>query len=88
MRRLEQLKLQDVEALRLVLLGTSVIDWQRLAFTERSDVDHFLSLCQFNPESAADQVWMRGIINDAVKYLRETFRYRIPDAVTKLKDDL
>ena len=83
MKRLDTLVLLDVEALRLVLLGTSVIDWQRLAFTQRSDIDRFLRLCQFDPGSPTDQLWMRGVIDDAVNYLRETFRYRVPSQVAK-----
>ena len=78
MKRLESLARLDVEALRLVLLGSSVIDWQRLAFTRRSDIDHFLRLCQFDPDATTDQAWMRGVVSDAAKYLFETFRYRVP----------
>ncbi len=83
MKRLDQLELQDIEALRLVLLGTSVIDWQRLAFTERQQVNQFLRLCQFDPDSPADKAWMLKIVDDAVKYLNDTFRYRIPNAVAQ-----
>ena len=83
MNRLDTLALLDVEALRLVLLGTSVIDWRRLAFTEPCEVNHFLRLCRFDPESRTDQAWMRGVISDAVKYLRETFHYRVPSQVAE-----
>lgn len=76
-KRLEALSLLDVEALRLILLGSSVIDWQRLAFTRRDEVDRFLRLCRFDPDSPSDQAWMRGVLRDAVEYLRETFRYRV-----------
>ena len=83
LQRLDQLALLDVEALRLILLGSSVIDWQRLAFTRREEVDHFLRLCLFDPDSPSDQAWMRGILGDAVEYLRETFRYRVVPAVAE-----
>jgi hypothetical protein len=83
LKALDALALQDSEALRLVLLGTSVIDWQRLAFTQRHEVDHFLRLCRFDPGSPADQAWMRGVIHDAADYLRDTFRYRVPPEVAQ-----
>jgi uncharacterized protein (TIGR04552 family) len=81
LKRLDELSLLDVEALRLILLGSSVIDWQRLSFTCRDEVDQFLRLCQFDPDSAFDQAWMRGVLRDAVEYLRKTFRYRVPPPV-------
>ena len=36
------LGLGDVEAVRLLLSGESVVDWQRLAFRDLDDVDRFL----------------------------------------------
>jgi uncharacterized protein (TIGR04552 family) len=81
LKRLDALALLDVEALRLILLGSSVIDWRRLAFTSRGEVDRYLRLCRFDPDSPADQAWMRGVLRDAVAYLRGTFRYRVAPAV-------
>lgn len=81
LKSLDELQLRHVEALRLILLGSSVIDWDRLAFESRDQVDEFLRLCLFDPDSESDQRWMRAIIHDAVAYLRETFRYRVADAV-------
>ncbi len=78
MKRPDSFNLLDGEALRLVLFGSSVIDWQKLAFTEKREVDSFLRLCQFDPDSATDQAWMCGLVDDAVKYLSETFHYRVP----------
>ena len=40
----------------------------------------------FDPESLGDQAWMRGILRDAVSYLRETFRYRVAAAVAEPAD--
>ncbi|MEI8258224.1 MAG: TIGR04552 family protein [Deltaproteobacteria bacterium] len=83
LKRLEALALVDVEALRLILLGSSVIDWRRLAFSRRDEVDNFLRLCRFDPDSPSDQDWMRGVLRDAVTYLRETFRYRVAPQVAE-----
>ncbi len=81
LKRLDELVLADVEAMRLILLGSSVIDWRRLAFERRDEVDNFLRLCRFDPESPSDQAWMRGVVSDSVAYLRKTFRYRIAPIV-------
>src|SRR6478735_4071509 len=40
--RLDSATLGDVEAMRLLLRGGSVIDWHRLAFTDGAEVDLFL----------------------------------------------
>jgi len=81
LKPLDALSLLDVEAMRLILLGASVVDWDKLAFKTRDEVDHFLRLCRFDPNAPADETWMRSIVSDAVAYLRETFRYRVADAV-------
>ena len=65
LKPLDALGLFDVDALRLVLEGGSVIDWRRLAFTTREQVDHYLRLCCFDPSSPSDQSWMRGVLQDA-----------------------
>jgi len=70
-----------VDALRLILEGGSVIDWTRLAFTTREEVDHFLRLCCFDPSSPSDQAWMRGVLRDAASYVTETFHHHVPPAV-------
>jgi uncharacterized protein (TIGR04552 family) len=82
LKRLNSLSLLDVEALRLILLGSSVIDWQRLAFTRRDEVDRFLRLCGFDPDSPPDQACMRGMLRDAAEYLRGAFRYRVAPEVS------
>ena len=46
-----ELELQDLENLRLLLRGDSVVDWHRLAFSDHAAVDRFLRLNEFDPES-------------------------------------
>ena len=38
------LSLMDVEAVRLLLSGGSIVDWQRMAFESLDDVDKFLQM--------------------------------------------
>jgi uncharacterized protein (TIGR04552 family) len=77
-QRLEQATLGDVEAMRLLLRGGSVIDWHRLAFHDGSKVDRFLALNEFAPESADDMDRLEELRADAVEYLTRNFSYRIP----------
>src|SRR5262249_59338861 len=73
--------LKELERIRLMLRGGSVIEWRQLHFRTRDEVDRFLRLCQINPDDPNDEAWARVILNDAVDYLRRTFDYRVSDAV-------
>lgn len=79
--RLEHATLGDVEAMRLLLRGGSVIDWHRLAFVNHADVDRFLRLNEFDPTNADDVERLEELRADAVEYLTRNFSYRIPDDV-------
>src|SRR5258708_3333070 len=50
----DELTLADTEAVRLMLRGDSVIDWHRLAFVDHAEVDRFLRLNEFDPDSAEE----------------------------------
>lgn len=80
-QRLEQATLGDVEAMRLLLRGGSVIDWHRLAFADDSEVDRFLALNEFDPANADDMERLEELRADAVEYLTRNFSYRIPNEV-------
>jgi uncharacterized protein (TIGR04552 family) len=79
--RLEQATLGDVEAMRLLLRGGSVIDWHRLSFTDVGEVDRFLKLNEFDPAVPDDMDRLEELRADAVEYLTRNFSYRIPDDV-------
>jgi uncharacterized protein (TIGR04552 family) len=78
---LAELSLHDVEALRLILRGGSVVDWRRLNFRNKDDVDAFLRISLFDPYDPADERRLRVLLSQSVDYLRDTFRYRVADAV-------
>lgn len=73
--------LEELERIRLILRGGSVIDWRRLHFKGRDEVDRFLRLCEINPDNPVDEAWVRTVLADAVEYLRRTFKYRVTQAV-------
>lgn len=80
-RRVEEMGLKELERIRLILRGGSVIEWRRLHFGSREEVDRFLRLSLLNPDDPHDQEWMRTVLRDAVEYLRKTFDYQVADAV-------
>ncbi|MBA3458352.1 MAG: TIGR04552 family protein [Deltaproteobacteria bacterium] len=77
----EELTLADVEAMRLLLRGESVIDWHRLSFVDHAEVDRFLRLNEFDPESEDELGRLEDIRGDAVDYLTRAFAMAIPDEV-------
>jgi uncharacterized protein (TIGR04552 family) len=81
LRRVSEMGLKELERIRLILRGGSVIDWRRLHFQTRDEADRFFRLCLIDPESPVDVAWARQVLADAVDYLRKTFNYRVTDAV-------
>lgn len=82
-RTVQEMGLKELERIRLILRGGSVIEWRRLHFLSRDEVDRFLRLCEIDPSDPNDEAWVRTILNDAVEYLRRTFDYRVADAVAR-----
>ncbi len=76
-----ELTLADIEAVRLLLRGESVIDWHRLSFTEHAEVDRFLRLNEFDPESDDELARLEDLRADSVDYLSRAFAMAIPDEV-------
>lgn len=80
-RTLDQLSLQDVEAIRTILRGESVIDWQRLYFADDAAADEFLRAQGLEPDDVKDIARMEAVRDEAVEYLRRNFSYPIPPTV-------
>jgi uncharacterized protein (TIGR04552 family) len=78
---LSEATLGDLEAMRLLLRGGSVIDWHRLAFSDETEVDRFLRLNEFDPARPEDMERLEALREEAVEYLTRNFGYRIPDEV-------
>ncbi|HEY5948645.1 MAG TPA: TIGR04552 family protein [Kofleriaceae bacterium] len=78
-----ELTLGDTDAVRLMLRGDSVIDWHHLNFQDHAEVDRFLRLNEFDPESEAEMERFEDIRSDAVDYLARAFAMAIPDEVAE-----
>ena len=75
--------LGDLEAMRLLLHGSSVIDWQQLSFQDMTEVNRFLRVNEFDPESAEDLDRLEELRSEAVEYLSRHFGYRIPEDIAE-----
>jgi len=86
--RAEQLRLtlQDAEAVRLLLTGDSVVDWQRLAFASRDDVDRFLRVQGLDIDDPEDLERLRYVFNESVSYLEEHLHLRFPSELRNPDD--
>ena len=75
------LTLDDLTSVRVLLRGDSVIDWHSLSFVEHAEVDRFLRLNEFDPESDDEMGRLEDLRADAVDYLARAFAMAIPDEV-------
>jgi uncharacterized protein (TIGR04552 family) len=76
-----ELTLDDLASVRVLLRGDSVIDWHSLSFVEHAQVDRFLRLNEFDPESDDEMGRLEDLRADAVDYLARAFAMAIPDEV-------
>ncbi|MBX3189897.1 MAG: TIGR04552 family protein [Labilithrix sp.] len=81
LKTLDEFSLADLEAVRLLLRGDSVIDWHRLNFKDDAEIRDFLVAQEFRPEENADRARMNAIKAEAISYLRRHFEYPIPKPV-------
>ncbi len=74
----------ELDAIQLILRGTSVVDWFCLHFRNREEIEAFIRLHEFDLSKAVDRSHLDGLQRRALSYLREHLRYRrIPEAVMK-----
>src|SRR5437868_869101 len=79
--RYEDFSLGDLTAIRNLLRGGSVIDWHRLYFTDRDEVDRFLRVNELDPNDAHDMRRLGELREAAVEYLERHLGLQIPDEV-------
>lgn len=82
----DPLGLQEVEAIRLILSGASVVDWNRVEFEDVAAVDRFLASMLIDMGEPVDRERLRYVYNEAVSYLEEQLKLRFPDELRAPKD--
>ncbi len=85
-RAVGRMTLGDLEVIRLILRGSSVVDWRRLHFQAPAEVDDFLRLNQFELSDPRDERRLRSVLAQAVEYLRKAFGYRVAEPVARPRD--
>lgn len=77
---------QDVEALRVMLTGDSVIDWRTMVLPDHEAVDRFLRTQLIDTSDPKDLERLRYVFNEAVSYLEEHLRLRFPRELRNPRD--
>ena len=77
---------RELDVLRHVLSGGSVIDWRRLEFVTREEVDAHLRLLKLNWHDPRDAKYMRGVLSDAVRFLEGQLQHKVVDEVAHADD--
>src|SRR5262245_8363072 len=83
LKRIEEFSLMDLEFVRLILRGDSVIDWHRLNLESERDARAMLVAQEFHPDEPADCARLESIKNEAIAYLRRHFDFPIPKPVER-----
>ena len=81
LKSLDDVTLADVDALRLILRGGSVIDWHRLNFETEEDVRAFIRNHELDPDSPSDIAYLQRIQAQAIEYLKRNFSFAIPKPI-------
>ena len=79
---LSQFTLNDIEAVRLLLRGGSVIDWRKANFVSAGEVEVFLRVSGFELERAKDRARLHTLHRLAVVYLTGTLHLALPEELT------
>lgn len=78
---LRKISLSDLEAIRLLLRGGSVIDWHRLNFRTPEEIERFLRAQEIDLDDPVDHARSEAIKHSAITYLRRKFDFPIPKPV-------
>ncbi len=73
--------LQYLDAARLCLDGSSVLDWFRLRFTDMEEVHRFLAVNRADPDDPFDAARLRHLHREALHHIDEHYGYRVPRSV-------
>ena len=69
----------QLETVRLIVHGNSVIDWNRSNFRTRAEVTQFLKLHQLDVDDPEDQRRLRFVYGEAVNYLEDHLGLNFPE---------
>jgi len=82
----EPLNLSDLEAVRLMLRGNSIIDWNRANFRSYHEVDRYLNLHRLNLDDPEDRWRLSFVHGEAINYLEEHLGLQFPPEIQNPDD--
>src|SRR6187402_1107859 len=83
LKRLDEFSLMDIESVRLILRGDSVIDWHRLNLADEAAASQLLISQEFHPDEPGDRARLESLKNQSIAYLRRHFDFPIPTPVAR-----
>jgi uncharacterized protein (TIGR04552 family) len=84
--RAADLRVADIEAVRLLLDGRSIIDIHQMHFRTRADVEAFLRLLCYDVRRPADRRRLARLMRISVEHLRDQLGYTIPVELASVED--
>ncbi len=78
--------LQDLEQVRLVLDGTSVVDWQQLSMVDLAHVDDFLVRVGIDMDDPLDVKRLTAVYESAVNYISTHSGEQLEESVARIAD--
>jgi len=83
LRTLDDLTLADLEGIRVLLRGGSVVDWHRLNFADEDEAYAFVRAQEIDPNDPSDTARVLHVKEAAIDYLRRHFDFPVPKPVAK-----
>jgi uncharacterized protein (TIGR04552 family) len=78
---LDAITLSDVEAIRAILKGESIVDWHRLDLETPEEAWRFVHSNGFTQGHESDAKRIESLVRRAVSYLETNFHYRLPPGI-------
>ncbi len=81
LRVIDEFSFHDIQALRLILRGGSVIDWHRLDLSRVEEAEALIKNHEIDLSREADRAFSQRMIAESIGYLRRQFTFKIPKSV-------
>jgi len=83
LRSLSDFTLADLEGIRVLLRGGSVVDWHRFNFADEGEAEEFVRAQEIDPDDDGDAARVTQVKEAAIDYLRRHFEFPVPKPVAK-----
>ena len=83
---LSRFNLHDLESTRLMLRGSSCVDWVRLNFDDDEAIEAFLRVNEYDLTQRIDRIRLKKLQQKATTYLETHLKYRVPEVVKQAPD--